>query len=75
MENNKMTLQEIKNAVDNGLTVCWSNNGYQVVKWTNGYHIVYKPSGNAIGLTWKDGITMNGSQEEFYILESGNANN
>ena len=65
-----MTLQEIKNAVDDAKIVCWSNSGYRVVKDELGqYLIVFQPNKYTIGLTWRDGITLNGKESEFFILE------
>jgi hypothetical protein len=66
-----MELEEIKKAVRLGQKVHWSNDGYRVKTWnSNGkesFDIVCKHNGHAIGLTWLDGITMNGKPEEFYI--------
>ena len=62
-----MKLDEIKQAVSNGKTVHWANELYTVVKWTNGYHILCSSNDHAIGLTHRDGITMNGREEQFYI--------
>ena len=64
-----MTVEEIKIAVDEGKPVRWSNSLYHVVCDTNGdYLIVCQVQGkSAIGLTWRDGKTLNGKEEEFYI--------
>lgn len=66
-----MTLIEIKDAVDSGKTVHWSNDRYKVIKGGKaGYLIGYNIGGrgeNYIGLTWRDGVTLNGKEEEFYI--------
>ena len=60
-----MTLQEIKSAVNQGKNVYWKNTAYKVVKGDfNQYLIVYKHS--AIGLTWLDGVTMNGAESDFF---------
>ena len=63
-----MTLQEIKAAVLAGKKVYWSNAAYEVVhdnkdQWL----IVCSLNGYTIGLTWRDGVTMNGEEIEFYI--------
>lgn len=63
-----MTLFEIKAAVDSGRTVHWASDLYTVVhddkdQWL----IVCTANGSAIGLTWRDGVTMNGEPEQFYI--------
>ena len=63
-----MTLNEIKAAVDGGQIVYWKHAGYRVVKDNlKQYHIVFAINGNATGLTWADGITLNGEPEEFFI--------
>ena len=64
-----MTLDEIKDAVLAGKTVHWSTTAY-VVKYNDqgGFNIVYTPDGNCIGLTWRNGVTLNGKQNEFFIL-------
>lgn len=64
-----MTLNEIKAAVDQGKTVCWSNEAYEVVKARDEYLIVFIHNDHAIGLTWRDGVTMNGKPEEFFVKE------
>ena len=64
----KLTLAEIKRAVDAGKTVHWTNKLYTVEKWGDDhYAIVCSYHDSAIGLTWKDGKTMNGRPSEFYI--------
>lgn len=60
-----MNLNEIKAAVESGKTVHWANAGYRVVKGASGFLIVYE-SGDAIGLTWADGETLNGEPGEFF---------
>jgi len=60
-----MTLDEIKTAIDDGKTVHWSNNGYNVIK-TGDQYIIKHITGNAIGLTWLDGVTLNGKESDFY---------
>ena len=65
-----MTLDEIKAAVESGKTVCWSNRGTHVVKDKIGqWLIVTQSNGYATGLTWRDGVTLNGEPEEFFVLE------
>ena len=64
-----MTLKEIKDAVAAGKTVCWAQNNYRVEQWKTGLNIVCTNNRNAIGLTHRDGVTLNGKEEEFYILE------
>ena len=64
-----MTLQEIKAAVFAGKTVYWSTTAYAVKYNERGdcFNIVYTPDVNCIGLTHRDGVTMNGKPEEFYV--------
>lgn len=63
-----MTLQEIKNAVDQGLKVFQHHDGYEVIRSDYGEYLIhYRGSEWYIGLTWKDGVTMNGKENEFYI--------
>lgn len=66
-----MTLEEIKAAVDSGAVVCWKNNAYQVVKGASGYLVKCVLNGHCIGLTWADGVTMNGDPEDFYVKQGG----
>jgi hypothetical protein len=63
-----MTLEEIKAAVDAGATVRWSNELYRVIKTTDGgYQISCPTTDSHIGLTWRDGVTMNGREDQFYV--------
>lgn len=62
-----MELAEIKEAVLAGKTVHWSNEGYVVTHHNGRFGIKFIPSGHYIGLTWADGVTMNGREEDFYL--------
>jgi len=66
-----MTLEEIKAAVDAGKTVHWANDGYRVIKDRIGQYLIAYGEGtrdaNYSGLTWVDGVTMNGKPSEFYL--------
>lgn len=66
-----MTLEEIKAAVDAGKTVHWANDGYRVIKDRIGQYLIAYGEGtsyaNYIGLTWVDGVTLNGKPSEFYL--------
>lgn len=63
-----MTLTEIKSAVESGQRVYWKNPGYQVVKDRIGqWHINCVWNNHCIGLTWADGVTMNGKPEDFHV--------
>ena len=65
-----MKLEEIKKAVDEGKHVKWSNKLYDVVKDNLGqYFIICNRNNYAIGLTWTDGVTLNGRPSEFYIAK------
>lgn len=63
-----MNLQQIKDAIAKGLTVHWGNTGYTVELSKSGsYYIVFAGNGHRIGLTWLDGVTLNGKESEFFI--------
>ena len=65
-----MTLEQIKQAIDDGKTVHWSNDLYTVIKDRLGqYLIICTSNDHCIGLTWKDGVTMNGQPEQFYVIK------
>lgn len=64
-----MTLEEIKQAVNDGKTVCWVHTGYVVVQDGIGqWFIECRSNNDYIGLTWQDGVTLNGEEEDFFIL-------
>lgn len=64
-----MTVDEIKSAVDNGKEVHWKNELYQVVKDNKNQYLIKCISNNhCIGLTWVDDVTLNGKEEDFYIV-------
>lgn len=69
-----MTLDQIKAATLAGDCVCWKNSAYRVICDTLGqWLIVYRFGGrnaNAIGLTARDGVTLNGAESDFYVAES-----
>ncbi len=63
-----MTLDEIKRAVDAGKTVHWKNPAYQVIPGFPGAYLINCTlNDHCIGLTWADGVTMNGKPDDFYI--------
>ena len=65
-----MKLDEIKKAVDEGKHVKWSNRLYDVVKDNLGqYLIICTTNDYTIGLTWTDGVTLNGRPSEFYVAK------
>ena len=66
-----MTLEEIKTAVRNGGEVYWKSHIYPVTmtKMQNGkerWLIECKENDSRVGLTWQDGKTMNGEEEDFH---------
>lgn len=65
--NYKMTLEQIKTAVDEGKTVHWCTSSYKVVRGVSGYLIECLSNEYYTGLTWRDGVTLNGKENEFYI--------
>lgn len=63
-----MTLDQIKEAIANGERVFWASKAYEVLLVKSGnYLIVCHNNDDAIGLTWQDGVTMNGKPEQFFI--------
>lgn len=66
-----MTLEEIKSAVKSGKTVHWVNSLYIVIcDRFDEWFVKCRSNGHYIGLTWRDGVTMNGAPEQFFIAES-----
>lgn len=63
-----MNLDEIKAAVDAGQTVHWANRSYRVVKDSIGQWLIKCDNGYCIGLTWRDGVTVNGKPEDFFVV-------
>jgi hypothetical protein len=58
-----MNVTEIKEAVESGKTVCWSNDGYVVIKDEKGQWLLkFIPSDHCVGLTWRDEVTLNGKE-------------
>jgi hypothetical protein len=64
-----MTLAEILRAVEEGLPVHWQTPGYLVERSHREGKCVIKClfTGHCIGLTWADGVTLNGKEEDFFI--------
>lgn len=63
-----MTLNEIKAAVEKGFEVFWRIPEYKIVKDNLGqWLIVCALNNSVIGLTWSDGVTLNGDPDDFYI--------
>ena len=65
-----MNLEEIKQAVDNGLNVYHGSLLYPVIKDKNNQYLIKCTLNNyCIGLTWADNKTLNGKESEFFILK------
>ncbi|MCP3681801.1 MAG: hypothetical protein GY861_03840 [bacterium] len=65
-----MTLTQIKTAIEEGKKVHWGNSAYEVIKdGIDEYLIMCSHNENCIGLTWKDGVTLNGKESEFFMEE------
>ena len=63
-----MTLQEIKNAVNDGKRVCWASTGYEVLYDEVGQWLIWcRMNDNYIGLTHRDEVTLNGREDQFFI--------
>ena len=63
-----MTVNQIKRAVDKGMKVHWVNELYVVIKDRYGRYLIHCTANDSFtGLTWRDGVTLNGSEQEFYI--------
>ena len=66
-----MELAAIKSAVLAGDTVHWASSAYVVTHAGDdadrGFSIVFTLNGSAVGLTWRDGVTMNGDAADFYV--------
>jgi hypothetical protein len=66
-----MKLEEIKTAVRNGQTVFWKSHHYPVsmTQLKNGeeqWLVCCTDNNHCIGLTWQDGVTMNGEEKDFH---------
>ena len=64
-----MTLQQIKQAVDAGHSVHWSNEGYRVKTWGGEYYICHT-GGYVEGLTDSKG-NLKDQEDMFFILRDG----
>ena len=66
-----MNLAEIKIAVDAGQVVHWKSRNYTIIRDLLGSYLIAFAHGtrdaNYIGLTWLDGVTMNGNENEFFM--------
>ncbi len=65
-----MNLREIKTVIAAGRPVYWKTQEYKVIRDNLGqYLIVYTRSNNAIGLTHRDGVTLNGAESDFFVCD------
>lgn len=63
-----MTLEQIKTAVRSGKTVRWKTGAYRVIEDKVGQWLIHCPlTGDCWGLTWRDGVTVNGNPEDFSL--------
>jgi hypothetical protein len=63
-----MTLSEIKTAITEGKRVFHQSANYEVIRDNIGQYLIRCRSNDyCIGLTWRDGETMNGEENEFFI--------
>ena len=62
-----MTLEQIKQAIEDGKKVYWASKSYEVIKDSVPQYLIHCiPNNHYIGLTWRDGVTLNGKEEEFF---------
>jgi hypothetical protein len=61
-----MILEDIKQAIEDNKKVYWSNKAYEVIKDKIGQYLIKCSNGHCIGLTWQDGTTLNGNENEFF---------
>lgn len=66
-----MTLEQIKEALEQGKIVHWASENYRVIKDSVGQYLIHSiGNDHYIGLTHQDGVTLNGREEQFYIADS-----
>lgn len=64
-----MTLLEIKEAIARGQQVYWVNRSYRVIKDSIGQYLIHCViNDHYIGLTHRDGVTLNGKPEQFFAI-------
>ena len=62
-----MNLQAIKAAISDDQIVHWKNSSYTVKLDQSSRYVIVCTNGSTIGLTWNDGVTLNGKEADFYI--------
>ena len=65
-----MNLEQIKTALANGERVYWVHNGYEVIRDNLGHYLIQYEDGHCIGLTHRDGVTLNGKEKEFFTIKA-----
>lgn len=66
----KVTLDEITKAVLDGKQVCWTNSAYKVVVDCHKQWFIVCDNGSTIGLTNRNGHSLNGEEKDFFIYEA-----
>jgi hypothetical protein len=64
-----MTAEEIKQAINQGFRVYWANKSYEVTKGKGALaaeYLIKSDNGTCVGLTWCDGVTLNGDPKKFF---------
>jgi hypothetical protein len=81
MQRTPLSLQQIADAVDAGRTVHWRTPSYTVHKGPAHRdepgncinpalrYTIDHANGQSLGLTWRDGVTLNGKECDFYIAD------
>ncbi len=65
-----MNIEQVKEAIAQGKTVCVGSEAYEVKQAKNGLcDIVCKYNNSRVGLTWLDGKTLNCKESELFINE------
>ena len=63
-----MNEQARQKKIDGERTVHWASCSYRVIKSKWGeFMILCDLNDSCVGLTWKDEVTMNGEEKQFYI--------
>jgi hypothetical protein len=63
-----MTVEAIKKAVSAGFPVYWVTNNYRVILDSIGQFLIHSQfNDHYIGLTHQDGVTLNGSEDQFFM--------
>lgn len=64
-----MTLDQIKQAIADGKQVFWATRAYSVILDKFDRYLIHCTINNSyIGLTWLDGVTLNGKEEDFFTI-------